>query len=122
MHSAFLHPVPGYPTESEPLMNETPTAVPGNSGPGWSPPLATNRERMTESMHFLVTPSVAGAFDVWAERRGLSRSAAVRALVEDALWREVRGEPLGALYGDFPASMAHHIVASSQPPETVAEA
>jgi hypothetical protein len=80
------------------------------------------RERMTANVHALVTPATRAAFVVWAERRGMSPSAAVRALIEDALWREVRGEPLGALYGDLPASEARQIVADSQAPQPPVEA
>lgn len=90
--------------------------------PGWTPPLATERERFTENVHTLLTPSTKDAFMVWARKRSMGSSAAVRALIEDALWREVRGEPLGALYGDLPASVAKQIVASSQAQQPPAEA
>jgi hypothetical protein len=96
--------------------------VPSNSGPGWRPPLATERERFTENVHTLLTPSTKAAWLVWCQKRSMGSSAAVRALIEDALWREVRGEPLGALYGDLPASMAQHIVNSSKPPEPPVQA
>jgi hypothetical protein len=66
-------------------------------------------------VHVLVTPSTGAAFEAWARKRDMTVSAAVRALVEDALWREFRGEPLGALYGDLPASVAKQIVAASTP-------
>ena len=113
MHPACLYRARWNPTESEPVMN-VPTSVPGNSGPGWEPPLAAEQERFTENVHTLLTPSTKEAFRVWAGKRSMKPSAAVRALIEDALWREVRGEPLGPLYGDLPASMARQIVASSQ--------
>lgn len=96
--------------------------VDGGSGAGWSPPLATERERTTRGLSALVTPSTGAAFEVWAEKRGMTVSAAVRALIEDALWREARGEPLGALYGDLPASVARQIVASVQAPQPPPEA
>lgn len=95
------------------------------SGPGWTPtrpPLVSDRERVTSNVHTLVTPSTRAAFEVWADKRGLKVSAAVRALIEDALWREARNEPLGALYGDLPASVARQIVANSQSPQPSAEA
>jgi len=68
------------------------------------------RERTTASVHALIPPSTHEAFTVWAQSRGLSVSAAVRALINDALWREWRDEPLGALYGDLPAGVAQRIV------------
>lgn len=95
--------------------------VESTSGPGWTPPLATERERTTESVHVLVTPSTGAAFKAWARKRDMTVSAAVRALIEDALWREFRGEPLGALYGDLPASVAKQIVAASTPPHPSGE-
>ena len=104
------------------MADDAPTSVPGNSGPGWRPMKPTPRERFTENVHTLLTPSTKAAWLVWAGKRSMGSSAAVRALIEDALWREVRGEPLGALYGDLPASMAHHIVTSSESPESPAGA
>lgn len=92
-------------------MNELPT-----------PSLASDRERTTASVHVLVTPSTRAAFEVWGTKRGMTVSAAVRALIEDALWREARREPLGALYGDLPASVARQIVADSQSPQPPSEA
>lgn len=124
-HPTALHPVPRHPIESGPDMtNDLPHSAFSNSGPGWTPPppLAQERERFTENVHTLLTPSTKAAWLVWAGKRSMGSSAAVRALIEDALWREVRGEPLGALYGDLPASMAHHIVAASKPPESAPEA
>lgn len=91
------------------------------TGPGY-PPLASERERTTRAFSVLVTPSTGAAFEVWAAGRGMSVSAAVRALIEDALWREARKEPLGALYGDLPASVARQIVANSQSPQPPPEA
>lgn len=96
-----------------------------SSGAGYTPPtppLVSERERVTSNVHTLVTPSTRAAFEVWAAKRGLKVSGGVRALIEDALWREARGEPLGALYGDLPASVARQIVANSQSPQPPAEA
>lgn len=80
------------------------------------------RERTTASLHALTTPTTREALEVWATRRGMTVSAAVRALVEDALWREVRGEPLGPLYGDLPADQARRIVAQSTESEPPGQA
>jgi len=77
------------------------------------PPPASNPgepERTTVSVHSLLTPATAEAFEAWANHRGMKVSAAVRSLILDALWREARGEPLGALPGDLPPSIARGIV------------
>lgn len=75
------------------------------------------RERTTAHVHTLLRPSTRAALDVWASRRGMTRSEAVRALVDDALWREVQGES-GPLYGDLPADVARRIVADSTVSDT----
>lgn len=87
-----------------------------------NPPKKRAGDRQTVSIHALVTPKTAEAFRLWAAKRGLNASAAVRTLVVDALVRELTSAPLGALYSELPPEMADRIVAElgareSSPPE-----
>lgn len=74
-----------------------------------TPPPA--REKATKSLHALVPPSTHEAFELWAATRGLTASGAVRALVVDALLRELTASPLGPLSRDLPPDTAARIVA-----------
>jgi len=85
-------------------------------------PAPPARERNTVSVHSLVTPSTAEAFEAWAAYRGLKTSAAVRGLIVHALWREVSGSPLEALPGDLPAEMARQIVTDLEARRTAPKA
>lgn len=68
-------------------------------------------ERMTKLVQTLVTPTVGEAFSLWASKRGLTVSAAARALIVDALYRELSASPVGPLYSDLPPDAARRIVA-----------
>jgi hypothetical protein len=74
-------------------------------------PAKPSPERTTVDLHGLVTPSTAEAFALWAASRGLTTSKAVRALVIEALVRELQGAPVGALYSELPPETAARIVA-----------
>lgn len=82
------------------------------------PPPAAKPERTTEGVHSLLTPTTARAFEAWSAHRGLKVSAAIRALILDALWREARGEPLGALPGELPPHVAREIVTRFRGPDS----
>lgn len=69
------------------------------------------RERATVHVSSLLPPSTAEAFALWASKRGLGTSGAIRALIVDALVRELSASPLGPLYSDLPPETAAQIVA-----------
>lgn len=71
-------------------------------------------EKMTTHVHTLTTATLGQAFELWAESRGLSRSKALRGLMNDALWREAHGQPLGPLVSDIPPAELDRIVADLQ--------
>lgn len=85
-------------------------------------PPPAEREHTTKNLHVLVTPSTREAFEAWCVSRGMTLSGGVRALVEDALYREASGEPLGALYGGLTTAKARQIVTELQARGTPAEA
>lgn len=85
-------------------------------------PPAAEREHTTKNLHVLVTPSTREAFEAWCVSRGMTLSGGVRALVEDALYREASDEPLGALYGGLTTAKAHQIVIKLRARETPTEA
>jgi len=69
----------------------------------------TKRENRTASVHALTRPSTARLFRLWAEKRGLTDSAAVEGLMVDALLREVTATPVGLLARDLPPDAAARI-------------
>lgn len=75
-----------------------------------TPPRA-GREKRTAPIHATVRPSTAHAFRLWADKRGLTVSSAVEALMVDALLREVTATPVGLLTRDLPPDSLERIVA-----------
>ena len=67
-----------------------------------TPPGRARRERRTAPIHATVRPSTAHAFGLWCDKRGLTVSAAVEALMVDALLRELSTTPVGLLTRDLP--------------------
>lgn len=68
------------------------------------------RERATVHVSSLLPPTTAETFALWASKRGLTTSGAIRALIVDALVRELSASPLGPLYSDLPPDEAARIV------------
>jgi len=73
-------------------------------------PARLTRENRTAPIHATVRPSTAHAFRLWAEKRGLTVSSAIEALMVDALLRELSGAPVGLLPRDLPREAYDRIV------------
>ncbi len=86
-----------------------------------TPPAKSRRERRTAPIHATVRPSTAHAFRLWADKRGLTVSSAIEALMVDALLRELSTAPVGLLTRDLPPEAIDRIEtllrASSTPHE-----
>jgi hypothetical protein len=85
-------------------------------------PARLTRENRTAPIHATVRPSTARAFRLWADKRGLTVSSAVEALMVDALLREVTATPVGLLTRDLPPDALERIVAVLSDPEAPATA
>lgn len=81
-------------------------------------PARLTRENRTAPIHATVRPSTANAFRLWADKRGLTVSSAIEALMVDALLREVTASPLGVLTRDLPPDTLERIVAVLRGHET----
>lgn len=86
------------------------------------PPAKPTREMRSSPIHALTRPSLASAFKLWADRRGLTVSGAVEGLIIDAMLREVTASPLGSLTRDLPPETLERIVAVLSPPDGAATA